>query len=69
MKEFTYTTKGTCSRFIDFDLSTWDTGTLSVYEEPVTDVTSHNLLTSMKRKEIIDTDSMNQQKSNWILKK
>ena len=29
----------------------------------------HNLLTSMKRKEIIDTDSMNQQKSNWILKK
>lgn len=35
------------SRFIDFDLSTWDYGTLSVYQEPVSDVTSHNLLQSV----------------------
>lgn len=28
-----------------------------------------NLLTSLKNKDIIDTDSSNQQKSFWILKK
>ena len=29
----------------------------------------HNLLTSLKKNGAIDTDSPNQQKSNWILKK
>lgn len=29
----------------------------------------HNLLTSLKKQGIIDKDSLNQQKSNWILKK
>ena len=28
-----------------------------------------NLLYSLKQKQIIETDSTNQQKSNWILKK